>query len=210
MKNLIIIGARGFGREVYCLATETKEYNVDFDIKGFLDDKADALDGYKNYPPILDSVENYVIQENDVFICALGDPTYKKKYATIIQEKGGEFISLIHPTAHIGLNSIIGKGCIICANSFISCDVTLGDFVTVQPFSMLGHDAKVSSNCQLNTYSFLGGFVEIGNNVTLHTGAIVVPHKKVYDNSIVGAGSVAIRNVKENTTVFGIPALTIN
>jgi acetyltransferase-like isoleucine patch superfamily enzyme len=75
---------------------------------------------------------------------------------------------------------------------------------------MLGHDAKVSSNCQLNTYSFLGGFVEIGNNVTLHTGAIVVPHKKVYDNSIVGAGSVAIRNVKENTTVFGIPALTIN
>jgi hypothetical protein len=44
MKQLIIIGARGFGREVYSLAKRSIGYNEDFVMKGFLDDKLDALD----------------------------------------------------------------------------------------------------------------------------------------------------------------------
>ena len=45
MKHLLIIGARGFGREVYDLAMDCIEAGAEFDIKGFLDDKKDALDG---------------------------------------------------------------------------------------------------------------------------------------------------------------------
>ena len=60
MKHLVIIGARGAGREVYLLATQMKEYGNEFDIKGFLDDKSNALDGLDGYPPILSSVEKYV------------------------------------------------------------------------------------------------------------------------------------------------------
>ena len=71
MKNLIIIGARGWGREVYAHAQYSHGYLEDYDIKGFLDDKADALDGMNGYPPILGSVEDYKPQSDDVFICAL-------------------------------------------------------------------------------------------------------------------------------------------
>ena len=72
MNQLLIIGARGFGREVLGLARACIESGADFEIKGFLDDKHDALNGYNGYPPILSSVEDYVIQEDDVFICASG------------------------------------------------------------------------------------------------------------------------------------------
>ena len=95
MKNLIIVGARGFGREIYSTSFFCHGYNETFSVKGFLDDKKDALDYLGNYPPIIDSVENYVIQENDVFICALGSVYYKKKYSEILLEKGGQFINLI-------------------------------------------------------------------------------------------------------------------
>lgn len=50
MKNLLIIGARGFGREVYDLAMDCVEAGADFYIKGFLDDKKDALEGLGEYP----------------------------------------------------------------------------------------------------------------------------------------------------------------
>ena len=70
MKQLLIIGARGFGREVYNLFLACKAAGLEMCCKGFLDDKKDALDGYKNYPPIISSVEDYIIQEDDVFICA--------------------------------------------------------------------------------------------------------------------------------------------
>ena len=63
--------------------------------------------------------------------------------------------------------------------------------------------------CHLNTYAFLGGYAELGEMVTIHTGGIVLPHKKINDKATVGAGSVVIRNVKEEMTVFGLPAVKI-
>lgn len=78
MKKLIIIGARGFGREVFSLATRSIGYNEEFSIKGFLDSKSDVLDEFENYPPIIGSVEDYEIQEDDVFVCALGSVKWKK------------------------------------------------------------------------------------------------------------------------------------
>ena len=102
MKHLIIIGARGAGREAYDRAPSFCGYGTEFDIKGFLDDKADALDGMPGYPPILSSVEDYSPKPDEVFICALGDPHWRQVYADKILRKGGEFISLIDKTATIG------------------------------------------------------------------------------------------------------------
>lgn len=206
MKNLIIIGARGFGREVYNFAIESIGYNSDFVIKGFLDDKSDALNGYSNYPVILDSVENYQIITNDVFICALGEVKYKKYYSEIILAKGGEFISLIHKDAYIAMNSTIGKGCIICPTSRIHCDVRVGNFVTLQPFSVLGHDVTIGDWCHINDYTDCGGGTKIGNEVTLHTRSFILPKAIVEDRAMVGAGSIVLRLVKSGTTVFGAPA----
>ncbi len=101
MKNLIIIGARGFGRE-YCQGLRLREgYGKTFAIKGFLDDKADALEGFEGYPPILSSVEDYVPEPGDVFTCALGSPVYRRKYTEMMLAKGGVFETLINPNAII-------------------------------------------------------------------------------------------------------------
>lgn len=207
MKHLLIIGARGFGREVYNLFLGCNF--TDIDCKGFLDDKKDALDGYKNYPPIVSSVESYVPEADDVFICALGDVSYKEKYAKIIIDKGGEFISLIHPTASVGLNTMLGKGCIIEKNAVISCDATIGDFVTVMPHAVLGHDIRIGDWSHVGSYAFMGGFSKLGQSVTLHSTVNILPHKNVGNNATVGAGSVVIRPVKEGATVFGVPAMKI-
>lgn len=206
MKRLYIIGARGFGREIFNLAKESVGYLNDFEIAGFLDDKSSALDGYCGYPPIISSVENYTPSQDDVFICALGDVVFKKKYIDIILQRGGVFINLIHKDAYISDNAKIGKGCIFCANSRISCDVNIGDFNTFQPYTVVGHDVVIGNFCHFNTYSFMGGHVTVQDMVTLHTGAIIHPHKTVKRNCTVGAGAVVIRNVSENCTIYGNPA----
>lgn len=210
MKNLLIIGARGFGREVYNLALESVGYGSEFVVKGFLDDKADALNGFNGYPSIVSSVENYEILPDDVFCCALGDVQYKKKYVEIVKNKGGKFISLIHSTSFISRNTTIGEGAIILDNNHISCDLTIGDFVTIQPFCAIGHDVRIGNFCHINAQSFLGGEVIVGDFVTLNTGAIVLPHKTVNTGATVGAGSVVLRNVPSNVTVYGNPAVKLN
>lgn len=210
MKNLIIIGARGFGREVYNLAKRCDGYNKEFVIKGFLDDKAEALLGF-NYPSqIISSVEDYSPEKDDVFVCALGDVQWKMKYSAIILDKGGEFFNLIHPSAIIMDNVSMGKGVIIMPHVLISNDSTVGDHVTIQAFTALGHDCKIGDWSQLNSYSFMGGFCELEKGVTLNPQSVILPKLKVGENAVVGAGSVVIKNVKPKTTVFGNPAKVLN
>lgn len=209
MKNLLIIGARGFGREVYNLALACEGYQKDYVVKGFLDDKSDALDGFKGYPPIVSSVEDYEVQPDDVFICALGALFYKKKYAEIILEKGGKFISLIHPSVIIGLNTKIGVGSIVLSYSSISCDILIGDFVTIHGNVVLGHDVNIGSWCVIESGVFCGGGVCIGESTTMHTKASIHPRKTVGINASVSMGSVVIRNVPDGATVFGNPAKRI-
>lgn len=210
MKQLLIIGARGYGREVYNLFLTCKPTLQDVECKGFLDDKTDALDMFEGYPPIIGSVEHYEPQPDDVFVCALGDPKWIKHYTDIIEAKGGKFISLISPQAHISSNVEIGDGCIVHRWCAISCDIRIGRHTSLGVFSDLGHDVSVGNCCHIGAYAFLGGGVAVGNCVTCHPRVNIIPHKKIGDNAVLGAGSVVIRSVSPNTTVFGVPAKRID
>lgn len=209
MKHLVIIGARGWGREVFDIAVACITAGADLDVKGFLDDKVDALDGKSGYPPILGSVELYKIQPDDVFMCALGDVNFKKQYAEIILNKGGEFISLIHPTAIIGNNVKWGKGCIIGAYANLSSDTRLGDFVTFSIKAGMGHDSTIGDFSHIGGMTNISGFVTIGSLVTVHPCCNITPHRNIADNAVIGTSSVVLRNVKAGTTVFGNPAKKI-
>lgn len=206
MKNLIIIGARGYGRGAYDIARSMKEYGNEFIVKGYLDDNGSALMSFKGYPPILDSVENYKIQEDDVFICALGDVKSKQKYINLILDKGGEFFTLIHSGASIGKNVKIGKGCIVGYGSFIDCDTIIGDFVNIQMNVVIGHDSIIGDWSMIDCFAFTGGFARIGEGVTLHTRATIIPKLEVGEYAVVNACSLCIRKVKPNSVMLGNPA----
>lgn len=209
MKQLLIIGARGWGREIYNMLPECQGFGIEFEVKGFLDDKGDALQGMEGYPQIIDSVEHYEPQVNDVFVCALGDAHWKRHYAEIILKKKGEFINIIHKRALIQRNTVLGVGCIITDNVGISCDIIIGDFVTFQSYSIVGHDARIGNYCHLGTRSFMGGYSVLGDVTTIQTNSIILPHVKIGNNCVVGAGSVVIKKVKDDTTVYGNPATVL-
>lgn len=204
MKNLLIIGARGWGREVlFSFKNNVKDINI----KGFLDDNAHALDGLNGeYPPIISSVEDYQIQPDDVFFCALGNPVYRKKYAEMIEEKGGKFISFISPRAIVNPSATIGNGVYIGSNSFISDNVVIGNHAMIHSLCTLGHDVKIGNYVSIEAYSFFGGYSEVGDMSHIHVRSTIISHKKVGANASVGAASLVIRNVKDEKHVFGNPA----
>lgn len=208
-KNLIIIGARGWGREV--LWSFQSNYNDKYNFKGFLDSKSDALDGLiGEFPPIICSVEDYIIQPGDVFFCALGDPKWRKHYSDIIESKGGEFITYISPLAIVSPNAIIGEGTFIGANTVVSDNVKVGKHSMIHGLCTLGHDVTIGTNVSVEAYCFFGGFSTVCDNSSIHVRSTVIAHKKVGFNASVGACSLVIRNVKDNTHVFGNPAKRID
>lgn len=212
MRNLVIIGARGYGREAFSVVEITKAYvSKQLVVKGFLDDNKDALKGLSGiWPPIIGSVEEYVVQEDDVFFCALGDPFWRKHYSRIISQKGGRFISIIHPTALISSSAVIGEGSFIGAYCAVSSNVNIGHHVMIQAFSNIGHDASVGDLASIESYVFLGGYAVVGESSIMHTKSSIIPHKSIGKDCVVGFGSVVMRDVKSGLHVFGNPATRID
>lgn len=212
MKHLIIIGARGFGREVYSTFMKTDSYLThQIEVKGFLDDKVDALDGLSgDWPPIIGPVEDYIVQEDDVFFCALGDPFWRKHYADLISDKGGHFISIVHPTAQVNRDAVLGEGSYVGSFASISPNVRVGKQVTILAYVDLGHDAVVGDYSSVESYVFLGGYASVGELSILHTKASILPHKSVGNHCVVGNSSVVIKHVKDGLHVFGNPAVRID
>ncbi|WP_372948087.1 NeuD/PglB/VioB family sugar acetyltransferase [Mariniphaga sp.] len=206
MKNLIIIGAGGMGREISHHATLCKGYNTEFKIKGFLDDDKDALNGFKGYPIIIDTIHHYIPEHDDVFVCSMGDVVKKKRSIDIILDKGGEFINLIHPDASISKNVKMGKGCIILKNAFIGVECEIQDYALIQESAIIGHDVKIGKYSRVDCHVVCVGGIEVKDEVTIHSSAVINDRVIVEKGAVVGALSFVIRRVKENTTVFGNPA----
>jgi len=208
-QNLIIISAGKYGREISGWAVQAIAAGAHWQIKGFLDDRSDALDGFDYQPRIIGEVENYQIEGDDVFIGAVGDPRDKVKYYSPIIERGGRFINLIHPLANIGKNVQLGTGIVMAPFSSVTCDVRIGDHVSIGALSNVGHDAIVADWCQISSHVGINGNAVLGEGVFLGSHACIIPKVKVGDWAFVGAGSVVVMDIQPRLKVFGNPAMPI-
>ena len=109
-KNLIIIGAGDFGREVFAWAEQAVLNGAPWKIKGFLDARKHKLDGFCGYPPILASSDTYRIEDDDVFVGASGDPKDKLKFYSPIVEQGGPFVTRNSPPGEHWEECGVGDG----------------------------------------------------------------------------------------------------
>lgn len=205
MKHLIIIGAGGMGRTMYDLARESKGYGIEYDIHGFIDDNTSALDSFENYPPLIAPIQGYQPKDNEIFICSIGGPARKKCMEEIIS-KGGNFLTMIHSTARIGTNVLIGEGSIIGAFTTIGADAKIGKYNLIQSYSVIGHDSIIGDWNRIDTHVTLVGGTIVHNEANIHTSAMISHNVTIEDNSRVAACSFVIRKVKAGTTVMGNPA----
>jgi sugar O-acyltransferase (sialic acid O-acetyltransferase NeuD family) len=204
MKKVIIVGAGGLARMIYSWLPDFLDDSWEY--IGFISDRLDALDGYNYNLPILSTIQEYRPEVNHVLVMAIADPKAKITVAQKLENKGARFMNLIHPTALIGKNVEIGKGSVVCPHAVLTCDIQMGDFVLLNIGVTIGHDVIIGNGCTINSHSDVTGCTELGTGVFLGSHAVITPKVKVKDFAKIGAGSVVVKQVKQDTTVFGIPA----
>jgi sugar O-acyltransferase (sialic acid O-acetyltransferase NeuD family) len=206
MKRLLIVGAGGFGREMFNWVRQHPDHGLLWTVGGFLDDNKDALVGYSYTPGIVGSIKGYQPAKDDILVLGLALPKVKKAVVEPLLAAGAEFLTFVHPTVVLGANVSIGKGGVVCPNAVITSDIQIGDFVTINCLSTVGHDAWLGDYVTLSAHCDVTGFCRVDEGAFFGSHACMIPRTKVGAWATVGAGSIVIINVPPSVTVIGSPA----
>jgi len=188
MKQIVIIGFGGFGREVAWLAKDCGR-----SVLGFLDDKAEpGLHGAYN---VLGKVAEWKKFANAEFVVAIGSPRVRKKVVDQLLSEGLEaFATLVHPSVMMDESVKVGKGTVICAGTIATVDISIGEHVILNLNVTVAPMVALSGNVTL----FPGA--EVG------TGAAIRQGVEMAAGSMLGMGGVLTKNTEENTIYIGSPA----
>lgn len=206
MKNLIIIGAGGCGREALQWAKDINKNEKRWNIKGFIDDDQNVLDGKICDISILSGVDEYCIETDDEFICCIGSSNVRKMIVEKMKAKGAVFTTIIHPSASIADSSRLGEGVIIYPFALISDNAVIGDNCIINMYSSVAHDSILGEYCTVSAHCDITGMCRLGNNVFMGSSAHIVPGSKIGDNVYICAGSTVMTRVRSGVKVLGNPA----
>ena len=121
-------------------------------------------------------------------------------------ESGLQPVTLIHPSAIIARNAVIGEGSQIMAGTVIGPEAQLGKLCIINTSASVDHENVFEDGVEIAPGATLCGMVMVGTNSWIAAGATVLPRIKIGRNCIVGAGSLVNRDVPDETTVVGVPA----
>ncbi len=207
-KSLLIVGAGGYGREIFGMSQTARGSGREWVVRGFLNDIPDALEGFAELPPIVGGTDHAPGPE-EVFICAIGDVAGRKKVCDRLRGRGARFVNLVQPSASLAASVCLGEGVIIEAFTGVGVNSRIGDFSTILSHVSVAHDVRMGSFVQVAPFASILGRAVIGDEVQIGSHAVVLPDITVGAGATVGAGSVVIQNVPEGATVFGVPARQI-
>ncbi len=209
-KALYIVGAGGFGREVFCWAEQHPDCGRRWAIRGFYDDNPDALRDYDYPTPVLGALAAIEARDDRCYLLAIGDSKLRRRIGQSLLAAGCELLTLIHPSVVLGRNIRLGRGVILCPQVTLTCDIELGDGVVLNAHSSIGHDVRVGAWSSLMGHCELNGGCVLEEAVYLGTGSRMIPGKRAEAEAFIGAGSVVLQNVAAGTRVFGNPARRID
>lgn len=210
-KELYIIGAGGFGREVAWLAERINEHDPEWEIKGFIDDNSSIHGTLYGMYPVLGGCDYLLEIKHDVWcVCAIGNAKTRKKIIEKLQDASHVFFAtLLDPKAEMSEQVSIGEGSIVCAGTIMTVEVRIGKHSHINLDCTIGHDAVLADFVTLYPSVNISGQVQIGECAEIGTGSNIIQGKKIGCRTVIGAGTVVINDIADDCTAVGSPARII-
>jgi sugar O-acyltransferase (sialic acid O-acetyltransferase NeuD family) len=192
MSNIAIYGYGGHAREVASQIGKSVTF--------FVDDKYsnDFVRPISSFNP-----EKYLM------MIAVADCKSREEIVNRLP-KNTKYLTFIHKTALVLDENIkIGEGSFIGAYSILTNNITIGKHTILNRANHIGHDCVIGDYFSAMPGAIVSGNVDIGDRVYLGTNSTVIEKNKIYDDVIIGANGLVIREITDSGTYVGIPVKKI-
>ena len=205
-KELAIVGASGHGKVVADIAEQ-----LGFIVK-FYDDAYPNKTHIEHWP-IYGSCADLIAlnkagnKRNINAIVAIGNNQIRQQKVELLKQNSFNLITLIHPTAVISRYASVAQGSVVFAGAIINAFANIGVGCIVNTSAIIEHDCVIGDFTHICPNVALAGGVSVGYKSWVGIGSQVRQLITIGNNCVIGAGSTVVKNIPDNVTAFGSPAV---
>jgi sugar O-acyltransferase (sialic acid O-acetyltransferase NeuD family) len=206
MKNIVLFGG---GNQVHYTLDIIEKQGL-YNVVGIIDSVHEIGSqrfGYKvigRQENIKSLIKEYKIEAG---IISIGDNWIRYYISEQIKNMVNdfEFVNAIHPSVVIGNNVKIGSGVVAMAGVIFNPMATIGNHTFFATGCQIEHDCTIEDYASVSAGSILGGYVHIKKYSALTLGVTVLDRITIGENSVIGSGSLVLKNVPDNVLAYGNP-----
>ena len=209
MKNIVIIGAGGVGRETSLIIQQINELEPTWNLIGFIDDNQEKWGKVINGYSVIGGIDSLEFLTPDTYVViAIANYEVKKNIVNKINNKL-KFATIIHPKVWVHDYMTIGEGTIIYEGAILTANIEIGNHVIISPKCGVGHDSIIKDYVSLLWNVNVSGNDIIDEGVMMGSASTVIQGNKIGKGSNIGAGAVVIEDIESFSTAIGVPAKVI-
>ncbi|WP_072623966.1 NeuD/PglB/VioB family sugar acetyltransferase [Janibacter indicus] len=207
MRDLIIVGAGGFGRETIDVVRAINSVAPTWHLIGVVDDAPSPVNLERLRALEVPHLGPVAELPADVAVAiGVGSPRARSAIVTAVSTPQRHFPALIHPTAIIGSQFRHGEGLVVLGGVSIGTNVRLGQHVHVNAHAVVGHDAQCHDFVSVNPNATVSGDCTVGAHTLVGANSTVLQRLTIGLGATIGAGACVTRPVPDGRTVIGVPA----
>jgi sugar O-acyltransferase (sialic acid O-acetyltransferase NeuD family) len=201
-KKLAIVGASGHGKVIADIA-EQLGFTVNF-----YDDAYPSKTHIEHWNINGTCADLVALNKNMDVVVAIGNNEIRHQKITLLQKNCFNPITLIHPTAVVSQYAVIAEGTVVFAGAIINAFAQVGVGCIINTAAVIEHDCIIDDFAHICPNVALAGGVTVGSKSWVGIGSQVKQLITIGDNCLIGAGSTVVKNIPDNVTAYGSPAVS--
>ncbi len=203
MKALLILGTGVHALEMAEIVVRVNRAEPTWNLVGYITNDENQIGQTLNGVPVVGTPANLPNYPDVSLVSAFSE---WKKMGDLPMER---MTSLIDPSAFVSRTAVIGRGCVLYPNCFVGLNAKIGDFVFCLSGAAINHDAVVERAVTMASGATLAGYVKVETDCYLGQACAVRQNLTIGRNSLIGMGTVVVKNVEPDSVMAGNPARKI-
>lgn len=202
MEDLIILGTGIHGGEMVEIIDRINAQKPTWNLLGFITSEEKRVGEEFNGLPILGTKEILHKYPKAALV-----PEYEWPYKREIPME--RCVSVIDPSSFVSRTAEVGKGTVIFPNCYVGMNAKIGNMVFCLSGAIINHDDILEDYVTITSGVTLAGSVRVEESTYVGQSATIRQLLTIGRESMIGMGSVVVKDVPPSSLMMGNPARRI-